>query len=354
VSWAGWCGRVGLVVFLCVTAARSAQAVPRALYVVDAEGKKPRVLFADATWANPGSPAFSPDGRRLAFDVKKDDETFSATRIFVIPAQGGSWTDLGPGAMPSWSADGNQIAFSHPQEGGVWVMNSDGTGREKVADGWGIQWSPDGKWLAYTVPGNIAVREVATGKTRLLWPEGRSPFRSVRWNMTWSPDSRRIAFTAQPADADGTTRVWELAVVDVDDPQHGLVRLYRARRMGADLAWHPKGDRLLVPLFDQVLKTMLLFELDPRRPGGEPKPVAGLELFARCSGPAWSPDGRKLVFVSSGRRTTAVASARTKRLRPAGRTPRPEGLTKKDWFLLLNAVFLLLAAVVVAALNWKR
>ncbi|MFO1003906.1 MAG: hypothetical protein U0936_26545 [Planctomycetaceae bacterium] len=55
-------------------------------------------------------------------------------------------TDLGPGCVPSLSADGQHVVFSDPREGIV-RMKSDGSERETIEQetGWGAQWSPDGR-----------------------------------------------------------------------------------------------------------------------------------------------------------------------------------------------------------------
>ena len=62
---------------------------------------------------------------------------------------GSDLTDLGVGIIPTFSPDGKQLAFTWSGHGTT-IMNIDGSGREVLtAEGWGCQWSPDGRWISY-------------------------------------------------------------------------------------------------------------------------------------------------------------------------------------------------------------
>src|SRR5262245_24296018 len=81
------------------------------LWVVPADGSAPprRLTFNEGA---DGSPAFSPDGTRLAFVSKRGD---SPAQLYVLPSSGGEAeriTDL-PVAVddPKWFPDGKSIAF---------------------------------------------------------------------------------------------------------------------------------------------------------------------------------------------------------------------------------------------------
>jgi WD40 repeat protein len=99
------------------------------LYVMDADGENVRELTTSANHTGYVYPAWSPDGRRIAFaDYVRD-----GLEICVIDADGQNLqvlTDLdGDNICPMWSRDGKKVLFQHCVEGGVVslaVINTDG------------------------------------------------------------------------------------------------------------------------------------------------------------------------------------------------------------------------------------
>jgi len=104
-------------------------------------------------------PAWSPDGKRLAFWLgERGDE-----QIYLLDMQypDTQWrlTSAPDGAVdPAWSPDGKQIAFTRRTADGssdIWVMNADGTGQRRIGAATAEReidpsWSPDGTWIAYS------------------------------------------------------------------------------------------------------------------------------------------------------------------------------------------------------------
>jgi dipeptidyl aminopeptidase/acylaminoacyl peptidase len=103
-----------------------------------------------------GTPTWSPDGRRLAFDSRPGGNP----DIYVIECEGTRCgapkrltDDPGADVTPDWSVDGEHIYFSSVRTGGkqVWRVDPEGARPEQVTRNGGLQprESPDGKWLYY-------------------------------------------------------------------------------------------------------------------------------------------------------------------------------------------------------------
>jgi Tol biopolymer transport system component len=131
-------------------------------------GGEAEIWSAEADGSNPmqlthgpgivqGSPRWSPDGQRIAFDSQAEDGKYD---IWTIDADGGSprrlTLDPGNKQMPSWSRDGRWIYFHSDRAGAeeVWRIPATGGSEERVTHGGGslAYESADGKTLFFTRP----------------------------------------------------------------------------------------------------------------------------------------------------------------------------------------------------------
>ncbi len=100
-----------------------------------------------------GSPSWSPDGQKIAFTSERSGNY----DIWVMDADGGNKQQLtrheGYDSDCYWSPDGQKIAFSsgRSDNGDIWVMDADGSHKQRLttneATDWHPSWSPDGKKL---------------------------------------------------------------------------------------------------------------------------------------------------------------------------------------------------------------
>ena len=116
------------------------------LFAIHADGSGRRCILTMPDYTVVGSPDWSRDGKRIAFDAWKSvyGEGLNSAHVLLVNADGRGMKDLGPGAMPSWSLDDKQLAFSsYGPDRGVCIMSADGSDRRCVApDGWAFAGRP--------------------------------------------------------------------------------------------------------------------------------------------------------------------------------------------------------------------
>jgi WD40 repeat protein len=122
------------------------------IVTVDPEGKNPKTLAAEGlnAW-----PAYSPDGRLIAFSSSRDGDF----DLYRMNADGSNVQRLlrrpGMDARPAWSPDGRRLAFLANQEGNynIAIMDADGSNFRIVVDHPERDdypaWHPNGKKLVF-------------------------------------------------------------------------------------------------------------------------------------------------------------------------------------------------------------
>lgn len=164
------------------------------------------------------SPAWSSDGQNIAFSSSRTGNT----EIYTVSASGGSLRRLtenrAPDVSPVWNPKTNaEIAWVSGRTGlpQIYTMASDGTNAVRVTDqGYAVSpsWSPNGQFLAFAwvrhygpgAPGasDIYVMDIASKQwAQLTHDGGRNDFPS------WSPDGRHIVFQSNRT---GRTEVWTM------------------------------------------------------------------------------------------------------------------------------------------------
>jgi tol-pal system beta propeller repeat protein TolB len=253
-----------------------------ALGIANVLGIKPTFegLIAFSKWVGNGWEIFVMEGngsnqRRLTHYVGKSQGP--------IPTQSN---------QPAWSPDGRKIAFTTTVHGRfeIYTMDADGQNQLRLTDhpeGCSQPaWSPDGKTIAFIAgggpQGDIHLIDLGSKQVRRLTQDSNQ-----NEHPTWSPDGKQIAFHSV-----GAGGPFRIKIINIDGT--GLRELTDDDANNIHPAWSPDGTRIAF-VSQKPNGTGGIYVMSPD--GG---PQIQITSDIDSSNPSWGPSGERIVFQNGG------------------------------------------------------
>lgn len=337
-KWRGWIASGSILAAFAIAAGIWYLVSPHTLQV------EPRAIPFTNYPGFQGYPAFSPDGKQIAFAWTGGRGTVTHIWVKIIgtdnPLQ--LTFDERSDTHPAWAADGKSIAYIRalsPTVNGIYQVVPLGGRERHIAElpaslFPALNWSRDGRWLVTSgqrqEPARsrcIFVISAESGNIRAL------PFgdRNDEFSPALSPDSQFLAFSRRVSDSD-----WGIFVVPVsqDLVPTGLPRRLRTPTgSNRQAVWTADGQEVIVANGGTVTTRLWRVPVDGRNPVRQIS-ITGDVAYQ----PAVSPAEQRLAYAhdfnnaniwsvpvtpagKAGAPVLAVASARSSWIKPNGISP---------------------------------
>jgi Tol biopolymer transport system component len=252
-------GRNGDILFSSLRVAND----PYRLYLIRPDGtheRRTKTAPFGAKAAPYANPILSRDGTSAVY-LKASRSQRQCLQIYVRRTNSTSLRRLSHGRWCSfhlaWAPDGKRIAFQAAtgREFSIWSMSVNGTGLRRLTHGRALDgqpaWSPDGSTIAFVrgYPDAIWLMNADGSNERQLTTPPKEPDSSdvEDTQPDWSPDGKWILFTRAHESYEGPTgharRRQDIFRVRPDGT--GLRQLTRSAGKNVSPAWSPDGKRIV-------------------------------------------------------------------------------------------------------------
>lgn len=202
-------------------------------------------------------PAWSPDGARIAFAFQSTGNL----EIGVVSANGGPVETISShprvDIQPAWSRDGQSLYFVSARAGGFRIFRHDLATKTDASITNGIQpaVSPDGKSIAYE-QGGLRVLNLATNESRVV----RDEETEYRMEPCWTPDGQNIVYVTED-EGSNDLRIVPAAGGDA------IELTTDATRHEMSPAVSPDGSQIAFVQFEGAIPVLYIAPVTGGRPG---------------------------------------------------------------------------------------
>ncbi len=261
---------------------KAATASVHTLWIADADGYGPRDVLNSSTEIM--SPAWSPDGTRLAYARFENDHFVLYVQDVATGAREIVANALGHNGAPAWSPDGNRLALAmqhkrSPGDAGnfdIYILDLRSKALTRFTEHWAVEthpaWSPDGRSIVFTSDRSgrpqIYRKAVAGGKEERLTFEGVENDRA-----SFSPNGKMLAMIH------ANSGEYRVAVFELET---GQLRVLTDSSLDESPSFAPNGSMIIYATTFKNAKILAAVSVDGRV-------KQRLSQEGRVLDPAWSP-----------------------------------------------------------------
>lgn len=252
-------------------------------------------------------PSWSPDGEMLAFT----SDQAGNRDVYAQRLAGGEVVRLTDAPehdwQPAWSPGGEHVAFRSERDGGgIYVVRAEGGRARRVSDtGYRPLWSPDGKTLLLSTgldgqgePARPFLLRLDDGHAERFAPDVLEPYRVV--HAAWHPDGQHISIFGRYPDSGW--RFFNVTVGDQRDATEATIstdtkgRIEALGLMLGRFVWAPSGRFLYFEGVAERVNSVWRIGVDPRSGAWVSGPDRLTTGPGSDRGIAVSSDGSRLAF----------------------------------------------------------
>lgn len=289
-----------------VSKAISASPTGYQLEMIQADGSNRHVIPGINT--QPGAFVISHDGKKIAWTVYENGKV----HLYVTDKAGGTSTLLASGApycdMADWSPDDRKIVFVKGDNSGraVYIVDVDGQNEKRLTSNtWSVapKWFPDGNTIAYLATVNSPMG-IYTMKADGSNSKRLSPYNIFGGTLSIDPTGHKIAIAISVWELPGRILVLNADGSNLKEVTAGLDHFAIDGMYGGEShlspAWSPDGKKIVYVSTNISRSEIYVMNSD----GTGDTRLAYTNEFN--SSPSWSKDGKYIVYASS--RTDGLTS----------------------------------------------